>query len=289
MGIRALYEKHYKKLMIIPFLLLLFAIIQIAYQTATTGDFIHKGVSLKGGVTITIQKPISVHELEQFLKKKFPKADIQVRALSKAGKQTATIVEASDINTDQLQSVLKENLGDDVEFSVEVMGSALGESFFRQTTKALIFAFIFMAIVVFFYFKTFTPSIAVILAAVSDIIVTLAIVNLLGIRLSTAGIAAFLMLIGYSVDTDILLSTKTLRRKENPVQGIYAAMKTGLMMTATTLTAVTIALILAQSPVLKQIMTILLIGLLVDLPNTWLQNAGILRIYLERKKKKWER
>ncbi|MBW2979226.1 protein translocase subunit SecF [Candidatus Woesearchaeota archaeon] len=289
MGIRALYEKHYKKLMIIPFLLLLFAIIQIAYQTVTTGDFIHKGVSLKGGVTITIQKPISVHELELFLKKKFPKADIQIRALSKAGKQTATIIEASDINPEQLQSALKENLGNDVEFSTEVMGSALGESFFKQTTKALIFAFIFMAIVVFFYFKTFTPSIAVILAAVSDIIVTLAIVNLLGIRLSTAGIAAFLMLIGYSVDTDILLSTKTLRRKENPVQGIYAAMKTGLMMTATTLTAVTIALILAQSPVLKQIMTILLIGLLVDLPNTWLQNAGILRIYLERKKKKWER
>jgi len=33
----------------------------------------------------------------------------------------------------------------------------------------------------------------------------------------------------------------------------------------------------------KQIMIILLIGLLVDLLMTWIQNVGILRLYLARK------
>jgi preprotein translocase subunit SecF len=74
-----------------------------------------------------------------------------------------------------------------------------------------------MGLVVFFYFRSIAPSLAVILEAFSDIIVTLAIFNLTGIKLSTAGIAAFLMLIGYSVDTDILLSTRVLKRKDGTV------------------------------------------------------------------------
>jgi preprotein translocase subunit SecF len=45
-------------------------------------------------------------------------------------------------------------------------------------------------------------------------------------------------------------------------------------------------LVFTQSEVLKQIMTILLIGLVVDLINTWIQNAGILRWYVEKKEKK---
>jgi len=143
-----------------------------------------------------------------------------------------------------------------------------------------------MGIVVFIYFKTFAPSMAVILAALSDIVVTLAVFNLTGIKLSTAGIAAFLMLIGYSVDTDILLSTRVLKRKEGSVMDrVYNAMRTGLTMSATTLSAVLIALIFVQSEIVKQIMIILFIGLLVDLIMTWIQNVGILRLYLEKKRK----
>jgi preprotein translocase subunit SecF len=62
-------------------------------------------------------------------------------------------------------------------------------------------------------------------------------------------------------------------------------MKTGLTMSCTTLTAVVVALIFVRSGVIKQIMIILLIGLLVDLLMTWIQNVGILRLYLERKRK----
>ena len=57
-------------------------------------------------------------------------------------------------------------------------------------------------------------------------------------------------------------------------------------MSLTTLIAVSIALMFTQSEIIKQIMIILLIGLIVDLINTWIQNVGILRLYLERKAKK---
>ncbi|MBT4935311.1 protein translocase subunit SecF [Candidatus Woesearchaeota archaeon] len=291
MSFKTIYEKKYKILLLIPFILIVLAIIQIGVQTAVTGDFVNKGISLKGGSTITIDydSSIDISAIESTLNQKFPLAEVSIRMLSSAGITTAVAIDSDAQETqeiDVLVNFVKTELNlNDNQYSVEVMGSSLGSSFFKQTVIALFIAFLLMGIVVFIYFRTLAPSLAVILAAFSDIVVTLAIFNLTGIKLSTAGIAAFLMLIGYSVDTDILLSTRVLKRKEGTVMDrVYGAMKTGLTMSSTTISAVLVALIFVQSEVVKQIMIILFIGLLVDLVMTWIQNVGVLRLYLERKK-----
>jgi len=285
------YDKNYKQLLIIPFLLLLLAFGQIGYQLATTGEFITKGVSLKGGTTVTIptEESIDTVNFKEVLEENQPGNDFDVRILKTAGMQTAIIVESDITEKEDSDSMLME-IEDytDIEkknYNVDIIGSSLGESFFKEIMLALLIAFVFMGIVVFLYFRTIVPSLAVILAAFSDMVITVAIINIAGIRVSTAGIAAFLMLIGYSIDTDILLSTRLIKRKQGTIfDRIIQSAKTGLTMNFTTLAAVTIVLLLSKSEVLTQIMTILLIGLLVDLVNTWIQNAGILRWYLEGKK-----
>ena len=110
--------------------------------------------------------------------------------------------------------------------------------------------------------------------------------NLIGMKLSTGGIAALLMLIGYSVDTDIMLSTRVLKRKEGSIkERIRNSIKTGLTMQLTAMAALSALLILTQAAILKQIASILIIGLALDIANTWIQNTGILRWYAERKEK----
>ncbi|MBW2963737.1 protein translocase subunit SecF [Candidatus Woesearchaeota archaeon] len=287
-----IYDKHYKKLFIIPVIILILALAQIVFQTATTGDFVNKGISLKGGSTITVAKNIDPLELQDYLNQEFKGAEITVRSLTEAGTQIAVAVESGAQDPDEIAILLntikqKIDLKPD-DYAIEIVGASLGSSFFKQTIIAVVIAFVLMGLVVFAYFRTLAPSLAVILAAFSDIVVTIAIFNLLGFNLSTAGIAAFLMLIGYSVDTDILLSSRVLKRKQGTIfERTLGAMKTGLTMTFTTLVAVILALIFAQSPIIKQIMIILLIGLIIDLINTWLQNAAILRYYLEKKKHKY--
>jgi len=116
---------------------------------------------------------------------------------------------------------------------------------------------------------------------------TLVLVNMLGIKMSTAGIVAVLMLIGYSVDTDILLTTRVLKRREDSLnQRLFGAFKTGITMTLTSLLAVVIALIVVSSfsIILTQIFTILAIGLAFDLLNTWITNVSILKWYVRSKK-----
>jgi|TARA_Y100000310_G_C20610532_1_gene777753 preprotein translocase subunit SecF len=295
-GLKSMYQEHYKKLLIIPFALFLIALYIIGSKLAATGDFINRDVSLKGGVTVTIPTnlKIDILELGNAISSKFPEKDISTKSLSKFGTQVGIIVEA-DIGEDMVNTLIEE-IGNELntklatrDYTIEIVGSSLGASFFREIITALLIAFLLMAIVVFIYFRTLVPSAAVILAVFSDILITASIVNLLGMKISTAGIAAFLMLIGYSVDTNILLSTRVLKRKEGTEnERFFSAFKTGIMMSSTTLIAIVMALMFTQSEVIRQIMTILLIGLLIDLINTWIQNVGILRIYLERKAKKAE-
>lgn len=282
---KSFFEAEYKKLLLIPAILLILSITIIGVKIATTGDFVEKGVSLKGGLTFTLLlDDINSGAVENHLNDQFPGAEISVRSISELGSTIGVIIETGDLTEEELVSSLSEKIPNiEGRYSVETIGASLGEQFFRQTITAIIIAFVFMAIVVFFYFRTLVPSAAVVLAAFSDIVMTLAVVNILGIKLSTAGVAAFLMLIGYSVDTDILLSTRVLKNSEGSVyKRMIGAMKTGLVMNLTTLAAVLISLIFSQSEVIKQIMIILFIGLIADLINTWLQNAGILRWYLEK-------
>ncbi len=131
------------------------------------------------------------------------------------------------------------------------------------------------------------PGFTVIFCAFTDILMTLAVVNLLGMTISTGGIIAFLMLIGYSVDTDILLTTRVIKRKEDSVnKRIYEAFKTGMTMTLTSIVVVLVGLAITSSfsATLQEIFTVLLIGLFFDMFNTWITNASLIKWYAEKNK-----
>jgi len=269
-------------------IILILSIIQIGVQTATTGDFVNKGVSLKGGSIITLFKTTDPTELQSILNQKLPTVDLSVRTITESGEVTGLIIESaaqSEEELDALLTALKEQVPLTKEdYTTEITGSSIGADFFRQTFTALIIAFILMSIVVFAYFRTPIPSAAVVFAAFSDMVITVAGFNLTGMNLTPAGIAALLMLIGYSVDTDILLTSRVLRNHEGTVlDRTLGAIKTGMIMTSTTIAAVIVALIVTNNDSIRQIMVILLIGLIADIINTWIQNAAILRIYMERK------
>jgi preprotein translocase subunit SecF len=287
-GFLGFYDRRVKLFTLLTLLITVLCMGQIAYQTITTGEFIHRGVSLKGGTTITIATHEQMPDLLAQLHEKLPEYEIDVKELATAGVQNSILVEAGITGTEQTDRLVAAI--EDItkiprsSYSVDVIGSSLGSSFFREIVIAIIVAFLFMAIVVFLYFRILMPSIIVVLCAFSDIVCTIAMVNILGFKVSTAGIAAFLMLIGYSVDTDILLTTRLLRRKEGSAfERTIGAAKTGLTMTLTSAAAVIVVLILSKSEVLNQIMTILLIGLIFDIVNTWVTNVGLLRYYMERK------
>ncbi len=329
------YDRHYKKILIFPALLLLLSLSYLVYFYIQNDDIMYKDVSLTGGTTISLFVDANAKDLESFILKEF--SDIEVRTLlDNSGQQTQIIIIVQEDKTDLAISLIEEFLGYELSqenSSVETTSAALSKNFYSQLLSSIAIAFFWMSAVVFLifgkgkklklmvvvlnliigillgssmagsfssvklvllfllvgfllftYIKNSVPSFAIILSAFSNLVMTLTVVNLLGIRLSTAGIAAFLMLIGYSVDTDVLLVTRVLQRKHSINREIFDAFKTGITMTLTSIIAVLTALIVVYNfqSVLNQVFTILAIALSWDIVNTWLANASIIKWYAER-------
>lgn len=287
------YKNKYKKLMLIPLLFFIFSIGVLGFSKLTTGEFTGKDIGLTGGTTVTVHtsEDINVKEVERSLEDELG-TSARVRELTSVSsggtigytfevKQT----EGEEEIVDAVSEVIGMELTED-DYSLESTSAALGSSFFQSAIKAIAIAFVFMIIVVFVYFRKIVVSGAIVLSVVFDVVGTLAVMNLAGITLSTAGVAALLMIIGYSVDTDILLSTKIMKRKFGSLtHRLFRAMNTGLTMQFTTFTVFMVMYLLSPAYALKEIAIILMISILIDVASTWLQNAGILRLYLEKNEK----
>lgn len=252
----------------------------IVYNIYTTGSFMERSTELKGGKSIVVTVgDVNVKNIED----EFPFASVQ---LVTGATKTLVVEIPFEKNETEVIAKLHTLVKIDGEPSVSTVGPVLGEMFFQQAQLALVTAFIFMAIVVFILFRSFVPSTAVVLSAATDIVTTIAISSILGIRLSLPVLAALLTLIGYSVDTDILLTSELLKSGDSDRKRcIRRAMKTGISLVSTTLAALFAIYFISGAFVLQQIALVLIIGLIIDIFATWFTNAGILRWWLDRKNK----
>lgn len=293
----------YEKWLVVPILMLLLALGVIGYSYATTGEMVSKGIDFTGGTEIRVQVAgeVTQQEMEQAFAPHY--ADVNVRTLGGDGtrwmlvetKSSLENGEGSAIGTaqsetdvslnasEQVASILKgANIPYEGEINIQTMGSAVSESFLFEAQIAVVIAFIIMSTAIFVAFRNFVPSMAVILAAFTDIVVAVAGMNLLGINLTLGSLAALLMLIGYSVDTDIVLSTRVLKQRQGDLkERIKDSIATGVTMSAGAITSFIVLSIVSTSPVLDQIAAVIIIGLLADIPITWLGNTVILKMHVE--------
>lgn len=274
------FLESYKPLIAIPVIITIIALALLATNGLT------QGIDLKGGSTVVIQlqKNTSSSELQGIISGGINNNQVEVTSITN---NQANVEITGQTDVVQLTNILG---GVGTIISFQSVGALLSSRALTQVYYAIGFAFLFMAITVFIVFRNFVPSMAVILAALSDIIIAMGGMSLFGIPLSVASVGAILMLIGYSVDTDILLTTRVLKRREGTVnERAVDAMKTGFTMAAAAIgSMVTLYLVvyffMPYAYTLDQIASVLIIGLLADVLATWLMNLGILRWYLEARR-----
>jgi len=173
------------------------------------------------------------------------------------------------------------------EFSLKDVSPSLSEFFINKIEEVVLWSFVLTAILVIIIFRSLVPSVAVMAGALSDILIALGGMGLFQIPLTLSSVAALLMLIGFSLDTDILLTTRVTRRTEgNPRDRAYEAMKTGIMMAGVSIIGFSVLLILSivtQISTYYQISAVVIFGLVGDIISTWGTNAVIVLWYTERK------
>ena len=278
--------ENHKILIAIPIILALLSLVLIGFHG------LEQGVDLKGGSQAELQLLGSVtpSELEDTLDAKLNTNNIKV---TNNGNNKVTVELENNINSSTFTSAIN---GKAKVIGYNEIGPVLSEEAMGQIYVAMIFAFLFMAITVFVVFREPVPSVAIILAALCDILIALGGMSIFKIPLSIASVGALLMLIGYSVDTDILLTTRLLKRREGTVEErAKNAMYTGLTMSFAAIAAMGILfvvtkILMPEATTLSNISAVLVIGLIGDILSTWLMNLGILKTYIDwRQSKKQEK
>ncbi|SVC45784.1 uncharacterized protein METZ01_LOCUS298638, partial [marine metagenome] len=250
MSFKSSYNKKWKKLMILPVLILIVSLGILGNNYSTFGDFIEKDASLKGGYSITIEteKEFSPKEVENILGE-----DISVKKLRSIATGSA-LGYTIDYGGDNIDSFLieVESLFGVSEYGIEEISPAISQRFWEGTLKAISGAIIAMSLVVFLYFRKVVPALAIVLSGISNIIGTLAAMSLIGISLSASGIAAILMLLGYSIDSNIVLTARVMKNKKDSLEDrITSAVKTGLTMSVTSIAALTVLYLTSTAEILK--------------------------------------
>jgi preprotein translocase subunit SecF len=282
------HDRHYKNLLFLPIAVLLLCAAYMFFFYSSAGDIIIKDFSLIGGTSITVQGSINADDLKSSLSGSLDEIETRVIYDLATREQTALVIQTKT-SSEEAKKILEGYLSyelNDENSSIEFISPSIGSGFYRQLLMAIGMAFVLMGLVVFVIFRKAIPSLAVIVSAFADIFMTLAMVNLLGIKMSSAGLVAFLMLVGYSVDTDILLTNRVLKSYHGGTlnQRIIGAFKTGMTMTLTSLIAVVSSLLIVRSfsIVLSQIFTVLAIGLCFDIFNTWVTNVSLIKWYIKK-------
>ena len=275
-------EYSNRQLAAIPLAVLVLALAIIGGWYLVTGTPANLGLEFTGGVELRVADD-GDGNMQERIETAFDREPDSVRAIPADDVFVVTFRSAED-DPDGLANDL-EAQADAAGFTTEAIDQ-VSPSFAADTAQTALFgvalAFLGMSVLVFALFRTFVPSIAVVASAFSDIVIPVAVMNLLGIEMTLGTIAALLMIIGYSVDSDILLNNSVLRRTGDFYESVSRAMRTGVTMTLTSMAAMIVMAIVASLfgiDLLRNIGIILAVGLCADLMNTYLLNVSLLRWY----------
>ena len=269
-----------RQLAAVPLAVLAVCLLIIAGWTVVTGSPVNPGVDFTGGTELRVSVDAPTDgQARQEIQSAFSAQPESIRSVPSDGTYIVTF-QSSAATTSELEGQA-EAAGFDIR-SIDAVSAAFGSETQQQAFLGVLVAFLGMSILVFLLFRTFVPSIAVVISAFSDIVIPIALMNVLGIELSLGTVAALLMIIGYSVDSDILLNNHILRRSGDFYESTYRAMRTGVTMTLTSIAAMIVMTIVATLfgiSLLAAIGIVLVFGLTADLMNTYLLNVSLLRWY----------
>jgi preprotein translocase subunit SecF len=312
MGMTEIYRKHHKKLLLIP------AALFIVYLVlAFWAPGIKYGMDFRGGILVTFNTshPIDAKALEDAVKGAtgvsevhvIPTVTVQngkemhggiVEVVYPENMKLGTTAESNSTEAaisvgareegtqafqDKVLNAIKSKVPYASNITVRSVAPSLGATFWKLATNMAIWAFILLVIGVYIFFRQMKPTLIMIGSAIFDGLGMLALMALFNIPLTLSTIVIILMMIGYSIDTDIVLSTHLLKRSSKEEGDAFEragrAASTGIHMSGTTLTAMIIIYLVGyftSNLSVLRIANVMIFGVLSDLIVTWFLNAPVM-------------
>jgi len=194
-----------------------------------------------------------------------------------------------DTSNDNLATLREALAGHEIELRrEESVGPKIGSELRAAAANAIALSLFLIAIYIWFRF-VFRYGIAAIVALVHDVTLTLGIFSLLDLEISLSVIAAFLTIIGYSLNDTIVVFDRIrenmrLRRKESYADVINRSINECLsrtMLTSLTTFAVTLTIYLFGGPVIHDFAFALCFGVIVGTYSSMFIASPVLVFWYE--------
>ena len=179
-------------------------------------------IDFKGGTLIAVQytKPININDLRSQLKNvniNGQSFDFSTSEIKHFGDNSNVSVRIANLENepekfsqnfvDILKNIYPDALPeskDDFILSIDKVSPKVGSELSGKAIMAIIYAITLILIYIYFRFE-FTYAIGAIAAIAHDVIITLGIFSILGYEISLSVIAAFLTIVGYSLNDTIVI------------------------------------------------------------------------------------
>lgn len=279
------YTQNYKKLLAVPAVVFVAALAVVLVTYQSTGQVFEKDLDLSGGTVATIY----VSEFSQAQKAVFENQELTVREIKSVGSDqlVAVIVEAGPDFDETEMAVLVNQTAGGAEYDIRHVGPSMGASFMQSAQKAVIISFVLMGIILAAIFRQPIVALTVILSGFLNVFEASAAMILLGVKLSPHTIGALLMLMGWSVDSEVLFDSKILKDVGgDPKKKALQAMKTAMTMSAAVFASLLALYLVSSARMVKEIALVLMLGAFFDIINTWFQSLSMVLWFVERKAEK---
>jgi len=269
--VASLYKKYYRIMPAVPILIALALLVFL--------PSLKLGIDFKGGLSISFssEKRVSPSVIEDALRAK-GFSDVTVTPLAGGYLVEVAYTDIPDPRKTALGAI--SSVVDMKDVVVMEVVPTLGSEFWSAVSGAALWSVILLLIVILIAFRHPVPVGIMVISALFDGLAMLSLMGLVNIPLSLATISIVLMMVGYSIDTDVIATTYIFKRKEGDIFTRAArAFRTGVTMSLTSLAAMIIIFLLGfltHNPTILRIGLVVVFGLLADIVITWLFNAPVL-------------
>jgi len=276
-----LFIKHYKKIIIVPILILLFNLLPMLYNFYQTGKPFNLGIDITGGIKITVKNA----NIDENILREICKVNCEIKKIVTFGKLSGyELYYPENVNIDNIKNYLIQNGVKEENIVIGKFSGKVGMSLFKTLIIILIIGFILVTVVVYYYFRSILPAISITFSTFMDMVNILGTLTLLNIPISLITITALLMLIGYSEDSDTLLATYLYKRHGKLDERLKKAFQIEMKEDIAAVIVFVLMIIISKIDLIRILALTLLLGIIYDVIDTWMFTGPIQRIIIERRK-----
>lgn len=257
------------------------------------------GIDFTGGTSLHLQfdKPVSIGEVRTILSE-IGLGNSELKGFATGNEllvrlqQQDNIEAVSEQAMNEIASKLKDNPMELL--SKETVGPRIGSELRRDTIKAILISLILLLIYISWRFE-FKFAVGAIIALFHDVLITLGFFSFLKLEISLAVVAAFLTIIGYSLNDTIVVfdrireNLKVLRKEDYPMIFNVSINQTLSRTILTSLTTIIVVLILFifGGEVIHNFSFALLVGIIIGTYSSiFIASPVVVEWYLRSESKK---